>query len=145
MTYPDPTVSELLNSHFVPVQLDLTKEPELADKYQVIWTPNINIVDRRERVAYHAEGWLSPSEDAAMLYLGLGHHALKRKRYDDAVGYFKTVFDHYPQSEFSPEALYYLAVGKYRASQEADQLLQGWSNLRLHYPSSAWAMRTRVG
>jgi uncharacterized protein HemY len=133
-----------LNTHFIPVQLDLTKESKLADQYQVIWTPNINVVDTRERVAYHAEGWLSPSEYAAMLYIGLGQLALKHKRYDNASAYFKTVYDHYPQSEFAPEALYYLAVGKYMASNEADQLLQGWSDLRRRYSASAWAMRTRV-
>jgi tetratricopeptide (TPR) repeat protein len=145
VTYPDATVSELLNTHFVPVQLDLSKEPKLADRYQVIWTPNLNIVDYRERVAFHLEGWLSPSEFAAMLYIGLGHYALKRKRYDNAITHFKTVYDHYPQSEFGPEALYYLAVGKYMSSHDVEQLLQGWRDLRRRYSSSAWAMRTRVG
>lgn len=144
MTYPDATVAELLNTHFVPVQLDLTKEPKLADQYQAIWTPNINIVDIRERVIYHSEGWLSPAEYAAMLHIGLGHYALKHKRFDNAIAHFKTVYDHYPQSEFSPEALYYQAVGKYLATHEADQLIQGWSDLRQNYSSSPWAMRTRV-
>jgi TolA-binding protein len=144
VTYPDATVSELINARFVPVQLDLTKEAKLADQYQVIWTPNINIVDTRERVAYHAEGWLSPAEYAAMLYIGLGHHALKHKKYDNAITDFKTVYDRYPQSEFAPEALYYLAVGKYMDSHDAEPLLQGWSDLRRRYSSSAWAMRARV-
>lgn len=144
MTYPDPTVSELINTHFIPVQLDLTKEPIVADQYQVIWTPNINIVDDRQRVAFHAEGWLPPSEFAAMLHLGLGHHALKRKKFDNAITHFNTVYANYPQSEFSPEALYYLAVGKYLASHDADQLFKGWHDLIQHYPGSVWAMRTRV-
>jgi TolA-binding protein len=144
VTYPDATVSELLNTRFVPVQLDLSKEAKRAGQYQVIWTPNINIVDARERVAYHVEGWLSPAEYAAMLYLGLGHHALKAKKFDNAITYFKTVYDHYPQSEFSPEALYYLAVGRYMASHDAEDLLRGWADLRRRYASSAWAMRTRV-
>lgn len=137
-------MSQLLNTFFIPVQLDVTQETKRADQFQVIWTPNINIVDTRERVSYHLEGWLSPSEFAAMLLLGLGHHGLKTKRYDDAIAHFKSVYDRYPQSEFAPEALYYLAVGKYMASHEAEQLLQGWSDLRSHFPTSRWAMRTRV-
>jgi uncharacterized protein HemY len=145
VTYPDATVSALLNTQFVPVQLDLTREPKLADQYQVIWTPNLNIVDTRARVVYHVEGWLSPAEFAAMLHIGLGHHALKHKHYDRAAAYFKTVYDRYPQSEFAPEALYYLAAGRYMASHEADQLREGWSDLRRRYPASAWAMRTRLG
>lgn len=144
MTYPDATVSELLNEQFVPVQLDLSKASKLADRFQVIWTPNINVVDARERVAFHLEGWLSPGEFAAMLHLGLGHHALKSKRYEDAAGHFKTVYERYPQSEFAPEALYYLAVGNYMTSHDAQALLSGWSDLRRRYSSSAWAMRTRV-
>lgn len=137
-------MGELLNTYFVPVQLDLSKESKLADQFQVVWTPNINIVDARGRVVYHSEGWLSPAEYAAMIYLGLGHFALKHKRYEDAARHFKMVYDHYPQSEFSPESLYYLAVSKYLTSHDAEWLLQGWSDLRQHYPESAWAMRTRV-
>lgn len=144
MTYPDATVSELLNTYFVAVQLDLSKEANLADRFQVIWTPNLNVMDSRERVAFHLEGWLSPSEFAAMLHIGLGHYALKNKRYDNAITHFKRVYDYYPQSEFAPEALYYLAVGKYMTSHDADQLVQGWQDLRRRYSSSAWAMRTRV-
>lgn len=144
VTYPDATVSEMVNAHFVPVQLDLPNEPKLADQFQVVWTPNINIVDARQRVTFHIEGWLSPAEFAAMLYLGLGHHALKRKKFENAIKHFQTVYDRYPQSEFSPEALHYLAVGKYLVSHDADQLIQGWEDLKKHYPSSAWAMRTRV-
>lgn len=144
MTYPDATVSDLLNSRFVPVQVDVTKESRLVDQFQVIWTPNINIVDTRERVAYHSEGWLSPSEYAAMLYLGLGHHALKHKRYDIASTEFRTVYDRYPQSEFSPEALHYFAVSEYMASHEVELLLKGWRELQARYPESAWAMRTLV-
>ena len=145
MTYPDATVSELLNEQFVPVQLDLNQEPKLADQFQVIWTPNLNIVDVRERVAFHLEGWLSPAEFAAMLHLGLGHYALKHKRYENAVTHFKTVYESYPQSEFSPQSLYYLGVGKYMASHDVQELLQGWSDLRRRYSTSPWAMRTRVG
>lgn len=145
MTYPDATVSQLVNTLFIPVQLDVTKEPKRADQFQVIWTPNINIVDTRGRVSYHLEGWLSPSEFAAMLLLGLGHHALKNKRYENAVSHFKSIYDRYPQSEFAPEGLYYLAVGKYMASHDAEQLIQGWGDLRNQFPTSRWAMRTRVG
>lgn len=145
MTYPDATVSQLLNTLFIPVQLDLSKESKRADQFQVIWTPNLNIVDSRERMSFHLEGWLSPAEFAAMLFLGLGHYSLKNKRYDDAISHFKSVYDRYPQSEFAPEALYYLAVGKYMASHEAEKLIQGWSDLRGHFPASSWAMRTRVG
>lgn len=144
MTYPDATVAELLNTFFIPVQLELPNEPILADQFQVIWTPNISIVDDRQRVAFHVEGWLSPSEFAAMLYLGLGHHDLKRKRFDNAITQFNIAFDRYPQSEFAPEALYYLAVGKYLASHDADQLIKGWRELQSIYPRSIWAMRTRV-
>jgi hypothetical protein len=129
VTYPDATASQLLNTLFIPVQLDVTKEPKRADQFQVIWTPNLNIVDTRERVSFHLEGWLSPSEFAAMLLLGLGHHGLKTKRYDEAIAHFKSVYDRYPQSEFAPEALYYLAVGPCgHASAEGEEGTNGNSN-----------------
>ncbi|HSO19387.1 MAG TPA: hypothetical protein VLT88_08025 [Desulfosarcina sp.] len=144
MTYPDAAVIKALNENFVPVQLDVSKESKRLDQYQVIWTPNINVVDHRERVFFHLEGWLPPAEFAAMLHCGRGHYDLHTKRFEQAVNSFQRVFDDFPQSEFAPEALYYAAVGKYLSSHEADRLMEGWDRLQRRYPTSAWAHRTRV-
>ncbi len=144
VTYPNIAVAAILNQAFVPVQVNLDQVPKLADQYQVIWTPNINILNHRGQMACHVEGWLSPSEFSAWLTLGQGHYSLHRKDYETAVAHFQRTFDHFPQSEWAPEALYYVAVGKYLAGHEAEQLVQGWERLRRYYPQSSWSMRANV-
>ena len=137
-------MSKILNDNFVPVQLDISKESKRLDQYQVIWTPNINVVDHRERVCFHVEGWLPPAEFAAMLHCGSGHYNLHTKRFDRAVEHFERLVNIFPQSEFAPEALYYAAVGNYLNTHDADRLMEGWNHLQQRYPTSSWAHRTRV-
>lgn len=144
VTYPDPTVAALLNEQFVPVQVNIEKVPQLAEKFQALWTPNLNVVNQKEKVVYHIEGWLSPSACAAMLLLAQGHYQLHRKKFEDAASHFEAVFTRYPQSEFAPEALYYLGVGRYLASHEVDRLIEGWKMCQKNYPASPWALRSMV-
>jgi tetratricopeptide (TPR) repeat protein len=144
VTYPDATVAELLNEKFIAVQVNIDKVPKLAEKFQAIWTPNLNIVNQKEKVLYHIEGWLSPSECAAMLTIAQGHYELHRKKFDQAASHFKAVFDRYPQSEVALEALYYLGDSRYLASHEVEHLIEGWRDCRRYYPSSAWARRSMV-
>lgn len=144
VTYPDFTVAALLNEQFIPVQVNIEKVPQLVEKFQAVWTPNLNILNDKEKLVYHIEGWLAPSECAAMLILSQGHYQLRRSQFDQAAAHFKAVFDHYPQSEFAPEALYYLAVSRYLASHESQRLIEGWQDCRRYYPSSSWARRSMV-
>jgi tetratricopeptide (TPR) repeat protein len=144
VSYPDLAVAAILNEHYIPVQVDIEKESKLAEKFQALWTPNLNILNTKEKIVYHIEGWLSPSELAAMLITAQGHFHLHRKKFEQAGQHFKAVFDRYPQSEFAPEALYYLGVSRYMASHEAEQLLKEWGNCQRLYPYSAWARRSMV-
>lgn len=144
VTYPDATVAAMLNEHYIPVQVNIAKASALAEKYQAIWTPNINIVNQKEKVLYHLEGWLSPSEFAPMLLVALGHHDLHRKNFDQAGSKFKNCFDIYPQSFFAAEAVYYLGVSRYLASHQDDHLIAEWNKLQQHYPTSQWALRSMV-
>ncbi|RJQ67530.1 MAG: thioredoxin [Desulfobacteraceae bacterium] len=144
VTYPDATVAALLNEKFVPVQVNVAKVPKLVEKFQVLWTPNLNFLNDKEKQVYHVEGWLSPSECAAMLMVAEGHYQLHRKKFDQAGAHFRAVFDRYPQSEFAPEALYYLGVSRYLASHEAARLAEEWQRCQQFYPESTWARRSMV-
>ena len=144
VTYPDLMVSGLLNAYFIPVQVNIEEVSKLAAKYQAIWTPNLNILDEKENVIYRAEGWLPPSETAAMLLLARGHFFFRRKKYLDAVPNFEEVFIKYPHSSFASEALYYKGVSRYMDSHEVDELKEDWIMLQRFYPSSTWAVRSNI-
>jgi TolA-binding protein len=144
VTYPDFMVAGLLNAYFIPVQVNIKEVPKLAAKYMAIWTPNLIVLDGKENIIYRVEGWLPPSETAAMLLLARGHYFLRHKKYQDAVPHFEEVFVKYPQSSFSPEALYYKGVSRYMDSHEVDKLKEDWIMLQRFYPSSTWAVRSNI-
>ncbi|MEW6490450.1 MAG: hypothetical protein AB1578_21380 [Thermodesulfobacteriota bacterium] len=144
MTYPDLYVATLLNEYFVPVQLDVSKETKLVDKYRAFWTPNLNVLDGEERMTYHVEGWLPAAEYSAMLLLALGRHQILQKRPAGGVPFLQEVMDKFPSTTFAPEALYYLGVAQYLVSHEVEDLVEGWKQLQRRYPSSSWALSAGI-
>jgi hypothetical protein len=144
VTYPDMQVAALLNEHFVAVQVNIEEVAELANEFQAIWTPNLNVLDRNQKRVYWVEGWLPPSEFIAMLGVARGHYFLRGKKYPEAAPLFKAVFEQHPRSQFAPEALYYRGVSRYLYSHEVDQLKEDWIMLQRFYPQSAWALKSNI-
>jgi hypothetical protein len=137
-------VAETLNRHFVPVQVDYEKAAKLVDQYQAIWTPNLNVVDARERRMLHAEGWLPPAEFLAMLQTARGQFSLRSKKFDEAAAHFQSVFDKYPFSPYAPQSLYYRGVSRYLSSHKVEELKEDWIMLQRFYPASAWSVKSNL-
>lgn len=134
----------MLNQHFVPVQVDFEQSAKLADRYQAFWTPNLNVIDGREKRVFQFVGWLPPTEFAAMLQTARAHYFLSRKKYDEAAPLFNDTAENFADSSFAPEALYYKGVSRYMASHAVEDLKEDWSALQRRFPDSAWAMRADV-
>ncbi len=144
VTYPDMQVAALLNENFVPVQVNIEEVSKLANEFQAIWTPNLNVLDRNQKRIYWVEGWLPPSEFVAMLGVARGQYFLRGKKYTEAEPLFKAVFEQHPRSHFAPEALYYRGVSRYLNSHEVDELKEDWIMLQRFYPQSAWSIRSNL-
>ena len=144
MTYLDRQVADLLNHQYIPVQVDIEEADDLADRYQALWTPNLNLIDERGIRFYHVVGWLPPSELTAMLKTARGYFFLSGKKYADAVPIFKEVFDEFPRSIFAPEALYFKGVSQYKGSHNVENLKEDWTTLQRFFPDSEWAMKSNV-
>jgi thioredoxin-related protein len=137
-------VAAALNEFLVPVQVNVDEDKELVERFRVIWTPNINIMDSEESVFYHVEGWLPPSEYSAMLMVAHGQYFLQNNKFQDASNLFQTVWDKYPQSDFAPEALYYLGVSEFMESHQEEDLMKGWKLLQRYHPQSTWSIRSSI-
>ena len=144
VTYPDKQVARLLDHHFVPVQVNIEEADDLAKRFQALWTPNLNMIDDREKRFYHVVGWLPPSEFVAMLKLARGHFLLSREKFDEAATILKDVFDEFPRSIYAPESLYYMGVCRYKASHKVEYLKEDWIMLQRFFPGSEWAMNSNV-
>ena len=97
-------MAALLNENFIPVQVNIEKVAKLADEFQALWTPNLNVIDGRQKRVYWVEGWLPPSEFTAMLGVARGHYFLRGKKYTEAAPLFKAVLSRIPAAN-SPRKL----------------------------------------
>ena len=144
VTYPDAAVAAVLNDYFVPVRINIEEAAQIAYKYGAIWTPNLNIIEAKERAVYRIEGWLAPSEFVAMLFLANGHFLFSRKKFEDAATTFGMVAEKFPRSDFAPEAHYYIGVSRYLATQDVEEIKAAWGKLARLYPRSTWTMRADI-
>lgn len=139
MTYPNPSVTDYIRENFIPLHINTQSKSELLSKYRVFWTPTILILDSNGTEYYRFNGFLPPDEFIPQLELGLGMMALQKQEYKSAGVQLKLVVDKYPRSAVAPEALYWFGVSEYKASHNADALLNAWGNILKEYPESIWA------
>ncbi len=80
----------------------------------------------------------------AHLSLGIGKFWLNRKQFAQAAARFDEVARRHQGSDAGAEALYWLAVARYKQAHDPAQLHAGWQQLAREYPTSEWAKRTQV-
>ena len=141
MTYPDATVADYINKNFIPLQINVQINSEIAGKYRVFWTPTILVLDSNGTEYYRFNGFLPPDEFIPQLEFGLGMMALEKQDYKTASAHLKSVVEKYPKSNIAPEAQYWLGVSEYKAAHNVEALLNAWRKLKKDYPDSIWAKK----
>ncbi len=94
----------------------------------------------KERV--RLEGYLPNGDFMAALRNGLGRTAFVHKKYADAERWYGEVLARFADSHFAPEAMYWLAVSRYKATSDHMVLGKVADELRNTYPSSLWASKS---
>jgi TolA-binding protein len=90
---------------------------------------------------WRLEGYLPKDEFQADLEMGLARVAFMDKRWADAEQIYANVAEHYPNSKFAPEAVYWQAVSRYKATNDHTVLGEVESTLAGKYPESEWAFK----
>ncbi|HEY7063645.1 MAG TPA: hypothetical protein VII06_19355 [Chloroflexota bacterium] len=132
-----------MQQYVVPVQvptLDPASAP-IIKRFQQVWTPTIMLLAPDGKVYDEWNGYLPPGLFLPRLLLGLGKAELKQDRLEAAARCFDEIAAKYPLSDVAPEALYWAAVSRYKASHQAEDLLGGWRKLQSRYPESPWRVR----
>ena len=80
-------------------------------------------------------------EFQADLEMGLARVAFMSKKWAEAEQWYANVAEHYPNSTFAPEAVYWQAVSRYKATNDHTVLGEVASTLAGKYPESEWALR----
>jgi hypothetical protein len=113
----------------------------LVERYQVEFTPTILILTPDGKAHKSSTGFLPPDEYMAYVSLGRGKTLLDLKRFDDAIAALEEVPSRWPKTDAAPEALYWLAVAKYKKTGEGGALSEIWKRVNEGYKGSIWAKK----
>lgn len=140
VTYPNAAVADFMGKHTVPVRLKHDQQP-WAGKYHVKWTPTLIAVDKDGAEIYRNEGFLPPEDLIPALMLGIGKVRLNEGNYQEAISLLSELSAKYPKSEEAPEAVYFLGVARFKASNDFDVLKKTFDKLSKEYPNSVWTKK----
>ena len=90
------------------------------------------------------EGYLPPDDFLAQLQLGLAHSAFARQQWNEAETAFGEILTTLPESDASPEALYWQGVSRYKSSGDPTALQQTAEAFKTRYADSTWAKKASV-
>jgi TolA-binding protein len=99
------------------------------------------ILDPSGAERHRIEGYLPKDEFRAQLQMGLGRLAFQAKRWPDAERNYNEVVEKYPKTSSVPEARYWRAVSRYKATSDHAVLGQVAQDLQNHAPDSVWTKK----
>lgn len=142
VTYPNADVDQYLKQHFVPVQFNVVEQPDVMELFNTPWTPTIIVLDADGKEHRRSQGYLDPRRMLGELSLARLKAAIDRQDFAGARQVSEdarrlTAGD--PERE--PEAAYWASVAAYKASEDPNNLVQGWNRLLDQFPESDWAKK----
>ena len=142
MTYPDAGVIAEVEGRFVPLVLDLFRDPrEVVRPLDVIWTPTILFADRRGDVHYRSLNFLGPRLFLTLLDIGEAAVDLRWSRADHAIDLLRGTYERDPDGLLAPEVLYHWGIAVYLKTHSNDEMYRVWDVLRERFPNSIWSAR----
>ena len=76
--------------------------------------------------------------------MGLARVSFMRKQWADAERRYAQVLEHYPDSKFAPEAIYWKGICRYKQTNDHTVLGQIPDELKEKYADSLWALKASV-
>lgn len=97
------------------------------------------VLDTEGKERVRVEGYLTRPEFHAQLGMALGRVAYFQKRWTEVEQHYGNVVQQFPQMKSAAEALYWLAVSHYRATNDHSVLGKVARELAEKHPESLWA------
>src|SRR4051794_13234833 len=127
VTYPNLEVARFIEEHFIPVQFNVVEQPEVMDRFNTPWTPTLIVQDAEGREHRRAQGYFDPARFLGEMSLAWLKDAIDRRDFNAArarAGEALRLTKGDPERE--PEANYWASVAAYKASEDPQNLIQGW-------------------
>lgn len=91
---------------------------------------------------WRLEGYLPKEDFRAFLTMGLGRVAFMQKNWPEAERCYSEVVERYRVSKYAPEALYWQAVSRYKATNDHTVLGDVAEKFKQEYQDSIWALKS---
>jgi len=146
VTYPEPSVADAINERFVPIQVNVREESgkPFIERYYHVWTPDLRVLTPDGVELYRWNGYLPPSEFLPQLLAAQAHAHLRMGDSGAAAQIYEGSLERFPTSAIAPEAQYFLAVSKYKASGQPEDLIGNWKRVQERYPNSIWRIKQSI-
>lgn len=140
-TYPEKVISDYINEHLIPVQLNERQVPALFKENKIIWTPTISVCDATGDERDRWVGYLPPREFLPRIKLARAHLAMSAQDYHQAVDFLDEIISMHEESLTAADALYWHGVARLKISRDFDELNHSWTKLMQLYPKSEAALK----
>jgi hypothetical protein len=142
VTYPNPEVERFINEHFIPVQFNVVEQPAVMEQFNTPWTPTLIVQDAEGREHRRSSGYLDPQRFLGEMSLAWLKDAIDRRDFNAARDRSTEAMERTKGDPArQPEALYWSSVAAYKATDDPNNLMQGWNRLLDQFPESEWAKK----
>jgi len=142
--YPDDRVAGFIREHFIALRAHVKTGQDVFARFNAQWTPTILIVDERGVEHHRIEGFLPAADFLAQLKLGLAHDARERGDWVTAQKFYGELSNDPSSEDVAAEAVYWLGVSKYKATNDPSPLGATAAALRDRFPKSSWTKKSSV-
>ena len=125
----------------MPLEAHIKEHPAYFKRFEALWTPTILVMDSAGVERYRIEGYLPKDAFRARLEMGIARVAFMHKKWADAEKRYARVADEYADTPAAPEAIYWRAVCRYKATNDHHVLSEAPNELGAKYPDSEWALK----
>lgn len=140
VTYPDEEVIRFVKENLVPMRIDIDKIPHYQ-KYNVIWTPTLLVLDYQGNEIQRTVGFLGPERFIPFMHLGIAKVRFANGEYDTAKVHLNILKEKYPESNIVPQAIYFGGVTLFKQTGDSAELKKAYEELLAKFPDSSWTRR----
>ncbi|MGW8287167.1 MAG: hypothetical protein ACWGOD_02920 [Desulfobulbales bacterium] len=140
VTYPDQVVSDFINRNYVPLKIPFNAKP-LSRDFNIKWTPTLITLDAEGQEHHRSVGYLAPDAFIASALLGIGKYHFDHDHYQDALHFFEKVISDYADGDYTPEAIYFRGISRYKNTKSRTHLKETYETLNSRYPDNEWTKK----
>ncbi len=130
------TVADEVNRKFIPVRLNIFKNPDIRARYNAVWTPAFYFLNRSGEAVWFMEGALNSEDFLVALGIGEVRLLLPRGDYGKAADILEALIKKYPANPRIAHLIMLKGMAYYLRYRDKDVFHAAMSEIAEEYPQS---------